>query len=161
MKESILDIQLMNRPIVRKSQRQNCANCSWFDNWAESLIKINPWTLCEATENPASLIALQSTISLELVLEHPLSTHNVAMRRSGNQILGAVHQQSVVLLLHSTSPIGISKPPAIGARNGRKRRSSVDGREAHPTLRTCGHLVLTQAVSEQHHVEEVEEELDH
>ena len=132
----------MNRPVVRKNQRQNCADCSWLDNRTEGLIKINPWTLFEATKNPATLIAFQSTIYLELVFEHPFATHNVAMRRSGNQIPGAVHQQSVVLLLHSTSPIGISKPPAIGARNGRKRRSSVDGREAQPTLRTCGHPVL-------------------
>jgi len=58
MEKDILDIQLMNRPAARKSQRQNCANCSWLNHWAEGLIKIDTGMLSETAENPMSLAAL-------------------------------------------------------------------------------------------------------
>jgi len=134
----------MNRPTARKSQRHNCANYSCLDHWAEGLIKVDAGTVSETAENPTSLVALQCTVRLELVFKHPLATHNVVVRRPWNKISGMVHQQSIEFLLHSASPIWISKTASVGARNRRERRGGVDGWEPQPTLRTCDHPMLVR-----------------
>jgi hypothetical protein len=67
----------MNRPIPRKSERQNWTYCSWFDDRVESLILVNARSLGESTAYPASLVTLKRSVCIELVLEVPLASNKI------------------------------------------------------------------------------------
>ena len=70
VEESILDVQLMNRPMPRESQGQHCTNnSSWLNHRTESVGVVDARTLSETPENLASFITLQRTVSLEFVLK--------------------------------------------------------------------------------------------
>jgi len=62
MKESILDIQLMNRPRAGQSQCEHNTDSSRLDDWTESLIIINAWSLSEASENPSGLVTIKRAV---------------------------------------------------------------------------------------------------
>jgi hypothetical protein len=48
--------------------------------------------LGEPPENPMSIVSVQRTICLELVLEDPLISHHIGPRRSGDQVPRVVGQ---------------------------------------------------------------------
>jgi len=77
MQEGILDIKLMDGPLSRKSQREDCADSGRLYHRAEGLGEIHAGPLREATENPARLVPLKRSVRLELVLEDPLSNDYV------------------------------------------------------------------------------------
>ena len=81
MEEGILNVQLVNGPPARERQGQNCANGRWLDHKTKSLIEVHTWALSEPAKNPASLVPLQRTISLELVLVDPLAGDQIGARR--------------------------------------------------------------------------------
>jgi len=112
MEECILDVKLMDRPVVGESQTENSADSGWLHNRTERLIKIHTRTLSKSTENPSSFIAVKSTIRVELVSKNPFTSHNIGMRRPWYQSPGVVGNQSLKLLLHSTTPIRISESTA-------------------------------------------------
>ena len=89
MQESILDIKLMNRPILRESNCEHCANGSRLDHGTEGLIKINSKTLSETSKNPTSLLSLKRTISTILMAINPLVGHNIGSRgtRTNSHVL--------------------------------------------------------------------------
>jgi hypothetical protein len=82
VKESILDIQLMNRPVLRQCQGKNHTNGCWLDHWTESLIIINTWTLSETPENPTSLVSIKRTIWMKLVPKNPLPGDQINTTRA-------------------------------------------------------------------------------
>jgi hypothetical protein len=55
MQESILYIELMNRPWAEDSQGEHGADRGRLDYWAEGLIVVNAESLGEAVKNPMSL----------------------------------------------------------------------------------------------------------
>jgi len=117
MEESILDIELVNRPLAGESQRENRANCGRFNDWAECLGKVNTRALSEATKNPTCLVTLQRTVGEELVLENPLAGDNVGMSGARNQIPSLVLKESSMFFFHGGPPIGIGKGTAEGLRD--------------------------------------------
>uniref|UniRef100_J3LC31 Uncharacterized protein n=1 Tax=Oryza brachyantha TaxID=4533 RepID=J3LC31_ORYBR len=79
MKKSILDVELVNGPLAGESEGEHCANCGGLDDETECLDKVIAWTLGETTKNPTCILALQRTVSKELVLEDPLLGENVGV----------------------------------------------------------------------------------
>ena len=95
MQESIIDIKLMNRPIMRESNCEHCANGSRLDHGTEGLIKINSKTLSETSKNPTSLLSLKRTISTILMAINPLVGHNIGSRgtRTNSHVLLAINAE--------------------------------------------------------------------
>lgn len=90
MQESILNIQLMNRPIMRKSERKDNPNSDGFDYWIERLIEINTGFLGESTENPLCLVSVKGAIGLKFVPKDPLVGNNVGIVLGTNKIPSVV-----------------------------------------------------------------------
>lgn len=59
MKEGILHVKLMDRPLTREGQRKHCADGSGLHNWVESLGEVNPRALCKSSKDPTRFVALQ------------------------------------------------------------------------------------------------------
>ena len=55
MEEGILDIELMNRPLARESQREHCADRGGLDDLTEGFGKVDARTLGEAAKNQRAL----------------------------------------------------------------------------------------------------------
>jgi hypothetical protein len=91
-----------------------------FTTGAEGLIIVNAWTLSEAPKNPTGFVALEGAICLELVLEHPLASHHIGLRRPWNEIPSVVGKKCRELLLHSCTPIGVGESNAVSPRDGRQ-----------------------------------------
>lgn len=83
-KEHVLHISLVHRLVPWKGQGEHIANRGRLHHRTGSLNEINARTqralyslglLRKSSKDPASLVPLQSAISIELVLEDPLSGH--------------------------------------------------------------------------------------
>jgi hypothetical protein len=117
VEEGILHIELLNVPVTGDSSGEHRANGGQFHNRAESLIVVDSRALSETPKDPASLIAIKSPVSAELVREDPLAGYNVGALRPGNKLLGLIAHQGPVLILHSRMPIGIGKRSTGGGRD--------------------------------------------
>jgi hypothetical protein len=73
VQEHILHIELVNRPGAGDGQGEHDVDHGWLDHWAECLIVIDVGSLGEATKNPASLVAVQGAVGIELVVENLLA----------------------------------------------------------------------------------------
>jgi hypothetical protein len=76
-KKSILHIQLMNQPLARSCNTQNCPDVTRFDDPTESLIIVNAMLLRESPNNPTSLVTSKRTIRVKFMLVNPLPYHNI------------------------------------------------------------------------------------
>jgi hypothetical protein len=54
-----------------------------------------------------SLAPVQRVIRLELVLEDPFAGRHIGPRRTRDQVPRVLGQQSLILLVHSASPLGV------------------------------------------------------
>ena len=144
MQESILHIQLMNRPVLGKCQRENSTDGGRLDHWTEGLCKIHTRTLSEAPKYLACFVALQSPVSIELMLENPLARDDVGSRGAKHKVPGVVLQQGIIFFHHSSSLIGIGKSTMVGLRDGRQSGGVEDGPSGHlvSTLGARHHGVL-------------------
>ena len=59
MKEGVLNVELVGRPVARDGDAEHRAHCGRFDNRAECLVEVNTGALSETPEDPASLVAIQ------------------------------------------------------------------------------------------------------
>ena len=107
VKEGVLHVQLMNRPAARECQGEHYANYSRLYNWTEGLIEVHARALGEAAKDPARLVPLQSSISMELVLEDLFAGDHISTRWPRNQIPGLIPQEGSMLFFHSRPPIGV------------------------------------------------------
>jgi hypothetical protein len=79
MEKGIIHIQLVHKPQLRESKRENRAHCNkQASHWTKCLIIINARPLGATPENPASLVPLQSTISSTLEPRTPLPSHDAS-----------------------------------------------------------------------------------
>jgi hypothetical protein len=67
MEEGILDIELMNRPVVGEGEGEDDANRGELDDGAEGLVVVHSGALCEAPKDPTGLVAVEGTIQGQLV----------------------------------------------------------------------------------------------
>ena len=90
MQKSILDVELMNRPAPRESQREHCVNSGWLHHRTESLREIHTRPLGKTTKNLVHHIPFERPVRPELVLEDPLPGDNVGPSRTRHKILGVI-----------------------------------------------------------------------
>jgi hypothetical protein len=62
MKEGVLDVELVDRPIPGEGEEEDGADGGELDDWAESLIVVHAGSLGESPKNPASLVAVEGAI---------------------------------------------------------------------------------------------------
>jgi hypothetical protein len=130
MEEDILHIELLNRPVMVDSSGEHRAHGGRFHNRAESLVVVDSGALSETPTEPASLVAIESPVSAELVHEDPFASDDIGALRSWNKVPCPITHQGPVLILHSRAPIGIGEGSADGGRDrGRCRRHSRGGED--------------------------------
>ena len=109
MEESILDVQLMNRPRTGQSQSENNSDSGRFDNRAESLIVVDAGPLSESPKNPTSLVMIKRAISQKFTAKDPFTSDEVDAVRSRDQVSGAIGLECIKLGLHRCPPKWISQ----------------------------------------------------
>jgi hypothetical protein len=88
MKEGVLDIELVDRPIPGEDD----ADGGELDDRAEGLIVVHAEALGEAPKNPASLVAVEGAIRSQLVAKEPLASGHIGAGRTWHQVPGVVGQ---------------------------------------------------------------------
>jgi hypothetical protein len=109
VEEGVLDVELVHEPTPGDSQSQHSPDGGRLDDRDEGLIVVHPGVLSEPPKDPTSLVPFKRAIRLGLVLEYPLVGDQIGPRRPRNQVPRAVRQQGLVLLLHNTTPVGVSE----------------------------------------------------
>lgn len=71
--------------VVGQGEGEYCADGGRLHNWAESPIEVDARPLSETSKNPPSLVALEKSISMKLVLEDPLVGDDVGARGRGTR----------------------------------------------------------------------------
>jgi hypothetical protein len=105
MKEGVLDIELVDRPIPGEDD----ADGGELDDRAEGLIVVHAEALGEAPKNPASLVAVQGAIRSQFVAKEPLASGRIGAGRTWNQVPSVVVQQGRVLLLHGPTLVRVGE----------------------------------------------------
>ena len=104
--------------------------------------KIHTRTLSKPSEDLASLVLLEGSVGVELVLEDPLPSDDIGPRRAGHKIPGVVLEQSIMFFHHSCSPVGIGQSATVGLRNSREWCSMVECRHPETMFGSRGHGML-------------------
>jgi hypothetical protein len=68
---------LVHKPALGDDQSQHGADGGGLHDGAESLIVVQVGVLGESSEDPMSLVPVQRTIRLKLMLEDPLVSHHI------------------------------------------------------------------------------------
>jgi hypothetical protein len=134
VEKSILHVKLVDCLVVGQGEGEYCADGGRLHNRAESPIEVDAGPLSETSKNPPSLVALESSISMKLVLEDPLAGDDVGAGRARNEVPGVVVQESSVFGFHSLVSIWISESATECPRHWRQRSGLVDGREVQADL---------------------------
>jgi len=111
VKEGVLHIQLVDRPLSRGRDAEDDLNGSRLEDGAEGLVVVDAMALGEAVDDSASLVASQGAIGVELMPEDPLAGDHVGVGRMGNEAPGVVVDERLVLVSHSRAPLGVCKTP--------------------------------------------------
>lgn len=119
VKKCVLHVQLVNRPGARRGNAEYRPYGGRFDNRAEGLVVVDALALGETSDNPASLVASEGPIGMELVPEDPLARHDVGAGGARNELPGVVVDESLVLIHHRGTPVGIGQRAAVVRRNRR------------------------------------------
>jgi hypothetical protein len=82
VKKGVLHVQLVNRPGAGRGDAEYRPYGGRFDDRAEGLVVVNALTMGEASDNPASLVASEGPIGMELVPKDPLPRHDIGPRDS-------------------------------------------------------------------------------
>lgn len=142
VKKGILNIELMYGPVSRHCKAEHSTHGGRLDDGAEGFVEVNAGTLSETAKDPASLVPVEGTVGLELVLEEPLASDDVGAAWPRNEVPGAVGEKGVELILHCSPPIWVSEHRVIGAQDWREdRRMQVETLNglAHTEFTTGGH----------------------
>jgi len=113
VKKGVLHVQLVNRPGTGCGDAEYRSYGGRFDNRAESLVVVDALALGEASDNPASLVASEGPIGMELVPEDPLHGHDVGARGTRNELPGVVVDEGLVLIHHRSTPVGVGQSAAV------------------------------------------------
>ena len=134
----------MDGPGARERQEEHRADSSGLHHRTERLSEVNTRPLGKATKNPACLVPLKGAIELKLVLENPLASDDVGLRRSRHEVPSVILQESTVFFFHSRSPIGVSESATKGLGHCREGGGVVGGRHPIASLRPRAHSVLVR-----------------
>jgi hypothetical protein len=89
VKKGILHVKLVNQLGAGRGDAEYRPYGGRFDDRAEGIVVVDTLALGEASDNPASLVASEGPIGMELVPEDPLPRHDVGARgrRTSCQVL--------------------------------------------------------------------------
>jgi len=90
VKEGVLHVELVDRQLSRGHNAEDDPNGSRLDDGPEGLVVVDAVALGEAADNPASLVASQGAITVELMPEDPLAGDHVGAGRTGNEAPGVL-----------------------------------------------------------------------
>jgi hypothetical protein len=90
MKEGILDVELVDRPVPGEGEGEDDADGGELDDGAEGLIVVHAVSLGEAPKNPAGLVAIEGAIRSQLVAKEPLASDHIGAGRALHQVPGVV-----------------------------------------------------------------------
>jgi hypothetical protein len=121
MEEGILDIELMDRPVVGEGEGEDRANSGELDDGAEGLVVVHSGALGEAPKDPTGLVVVEGAVRGQLVVKKPLAGDHVGAWWTRHQVPGVVGHEGRVLLLHSTTLMWVGE----GSANGGGHRASV------------------------------------
>jgi hypothetical protein len=109
VQERVLDFQLVDRTLTGCGDGEHSADRCGFHHRREGLIKINPRSLIEPANDPASFSPFQCAIRMEFVAVDPFSADDVRSRRSWYQCPRAIPLEGVKFILHGGMPIWITE----------------------------------------------------
>jgi hypothetical protein len=109
MEEGILDVKLMDWPVLGVSKGEHCADCSRFDNRTESFVVVDAGPLSEAADDPTCIVSVQRAISMKFMFENPLAGDNISLGGARNKIPSVVRHESSIFFFHGMTPERISK----------------------------------------------------
>lgn len=146
MKEDILNIQLMNMPLMRSGKANNSTNCGKFYHRTESLIKVHPELLRKAMNNLAGLVAIKCAIEAKFMAEDLLARDNVDTTIMGNKNPSFIADQGTIFSMHGGTPMWILKSHVNSLRNRRNIKgggsiSILGVRAMNASLATSNHVV--------------------
>jgi hypothetical protein len=121
MEEGILDVELMDRPILGEGEGEVSENDSELDDGAEGLIVVHFGALGEASNDPTGFVAVEGAIQSHLVAKEPVAGDHIGAWRTWHQVPSVVDQQGRVLLFHSPMPVRASE----GGMNGGGNRGGI------------------------------------
>jgi hypothetical protein len=107
MEEGILDVQLVDRPVLGEDIPNDCE----LDDEIEGLVVVHSRALSETPKDPMGLLPIQRAVVHELVAENPLVGDHVGARGIRHQVPSVVGQQDRVLL-HGAIQVGIDESGA-------------------------------------------------
>jgi hypothetical protein len=119
LKESILDVELMDWPVLGVSKSEDCANCSKFDNRTESFVIVDAGLLSEAAEDPTCPVAVQRAISMEFMFKNPFAGDYISLGGARNKIPSMICHEGSKFFFHGMSTKRISKSVAACPGNQR------------------------------------------
>jgi hypothetical protein len=82
MKEGVLDVELVDRPVPGEGEGEDGADGGELDDGAEGLIVVHAGALGEAPKNPAGLVAVEGAIRSQLVAKEPLVSDHIGVGRT-------------------------------------------------------------------------------
>ena len=107
MKESILYINLLNRPTSRDGKGKNSTyHCRLYDKTVGFVI-IDPWLLMKSLGHKPCFIALDWSISMALDSEHPFAPNNIVIQVWRNKSPSLIFEKCIKLNVHGLVPMGV------------------------------------------------------
>ena len=109
IEKSVVNIKLMNSPLVMKSNTQNSANSDWIDYWTKGFMEVNTRTLVKTFRNKMRLIAINRTIRMLFDTKYPFVANEILMWIRWNQNPSVVALKSIKFVLHGLTPFRMAK----------------------------------------------------
>jgi hypothetical protein len=82
MKEGVLNVELMERPVPGEGEGEHDANDGELDGGAKSLIVVYTRALAKAPKDLAGLVAVEGAVRRQLVAKDPLTGDHIGVRRT-------------------------------------------------------------------------------
>jgi hypothetical protein len=92
MKEGVLDVELVDRPVPGEGEGEDSVDGGELDDEAESLIVVHAGSLGETPKNLASLVAVEGAIRSQFVVKKPLASDHIGTGRTWHQVPSVVGQ---------------------------------------------------------------------
>ena len=106
MKKSILNIDLMNIPTSKDSNRKNNMYRCGLDNWTVGFIVVYTWLLMESFSYKPCFVALNGTISMLLNAEDPFAANCILIWQRRNKIPCAIFEEGIKFKVHRVAQMG-------------------------------------------------------
>jgi hypothetical protein len=98
VEEGILDIEMMDRPVLGEGEGEDGSNCGELDDGAKGLAVVHSGALGEASKDPTGLVAVEGAVRGQFVAKKPLVGDHVGAWWTQYQVPGVLGQQGYILL---------------------------------------------------------------